>query len=124
MHVSHTLFEEIVRAETARVLDSLPSELREKAGEVTVLIADRPTHIQADQVGDDDLLGLYEGVSLVDRHVTDSETVADQITLFRVPLMEMCRTLNELKEEIRITFIHELGHYFGFEEGDLESRGL
>ena len=51
------------------------------------------------------------------------ETVADRITLFRVPLMESCRTMEELREEIRITLLHELGHYFGFEENDLEERG-
>ncbi|HNV48489.1 MAG TPA: metallopeptidase family protein [Spirochaetota bacterium] len=44
--------------------------------------------------------------------------------MFRIPLMEMCRDERELRSEVRITVIHELGHYFGFDEPDLERLGL
>ncbi|MBM4424495.1 MAG: hypothetical protein FJ030_14100 [Chloroflexi bacterium] len=47
----------------------------------------------------------------------------DRITLFRLPIASLCRTEIELKAQIRKTLIHELGHYFGFSEGDLEARG-
>ncbi len=125
MRVTPLVFERLVREATELVAASLPDELREKAAQVTVIAADRATRAQIDGAGGgNDLLGLYEGVSLVDRHVGDTETVADSITLFRVPLMESCRTMEELREEIRITLLHELGHYFGFEENELEERGL
>jgi predicted Zn-dependent protease with MMP-like domain len=126
MRVTPLAFETLVRETTGRVLASLPADLRDRAAEVTVVVADRATRAQLDGAGggDDDLLGLYEGVNLVERHVGDMETVADRITLFRIPLMESCRTMEELREEIRITLLHELGHYFGFEENDLEDRGL
>lgn len=126
MRVTPLVFEQLVSEATDRVLASLPGDLREKAGEVTVVAADRATREQLDGAGggDDDLLGLYEGVNLVERRVGDMETVADRITLFRIPLMESCRTMEELREEIRITLLHELGHFFGFEENELEDRGL
>jgi predicted Zn-dependent protease with MMP-like domain len=126
MRVTPRDFEQLVRETTEKVLAALPDDLREKAVEVTVIAADRATRVQLDGAGggDDDLLGLYEGISLVDRHVGDTEAVADCITLFRIPLMESCRTMKELREEIRITLLHELGHYFGFEENELEERGL
>lgn len=126
MRVTPLVFERLVRETTGQVLASLPDDLREKAVLVTVIAADRATRAQIDGAGGggDDLLGLYEGVSLVDRRVGDSETVADSITLYRIPLMESCRTMEELRGEIRITLLHELGHYFGFEENELEDRGL
>lgn len=126
MRVTPLVFERLVRETTEHVLASLPDDLREKAALVTVIAADRASRAQIDGAGggDDDLLGLYEGVSLIDRHVGDLEPVADSITLFRIPLMESCRTMEELHEEIRITLLHELGHYFGFEENELEKRGL
>jgi predicted Zn-dependent protease with MMP-like domain len=126
MRVTPLVFERLVRETTESVLASLPGDLRERAALVTVITADRATRAQIDGTGggDDDLLGLYEGVSLVDRHVDDSNAVDDTITLFRIPLMESCRTMEELREEIRITLLHELGHYFGFEENELEERGL
>jgi predicted Zn-dependent protease with MMP-like domain len=126
MRVTPLAFERLVRETNERVIESLPSDLRGKAGLVTVVAADRATRAQIEGAGggDDELLGLYEGVNLLERRVGDMETVADRITLFRIPLMESCRTAEELREEIRITLLHELGHFFGFEESDLEDRGL
>lgn len=108
----------MVRSIHAVVMEDLEPDLRARAEEVTIVIADRPPR------GDDDLLGLYEGISLPDRHIDDMEAVADRITLFRRPLLDACNTAAELREEIRITLLHELGHYFGFDEDELLTRGL
>jgi predicted Zn-dependent protease with MMP-like domain len=124
MRMAQKTFERLVREENARVLKSLPPDLRARAETVTIIIADRPTRQESGPTDGDDLLGLYEGVSLTDRHVGDMEAVADQITLFRVPLLDSCETPKELREEIRITLLHELGHYFGFEEDELLKHGL
>ncbi len=51
----------------------------------------------------------------------DSGNLPDRITLFRIPLAS-CGTTADLRREIRITILHELGHFFGFGEGDLEDR--
>jgi predicted Zn-dependent protease with MMP-like domain len=126
MHITSGKFEQLVRSITADMQRALPPELRDKAQRVIVGIADRPSREQYGQVenNDDDLLGLYEGTPLPERHIDDLFILPDQITLFRMPLMDLCANEAELREEIRLTLIHELGHYFGFEEGDLEKLGF
>lgn len=126
MNLSRAQFEKLVAAAAASIVNSLPDDLREKAGQVIITAAEYPTGEQAGEAGDGegDLLGLYEGTPLVERRVDDAYTGPDRITLFRIPLLEMCVDMSELREEIRITIIHELGHYFGFDEGELEKRGL
>jgi predicted Zn-dependent protease with MMP-like domain len=130
MNIPPKKFEDLVLGAAARIVASLPSDLRSKAEEVIFAVSDRPSAEQLINVGDEeegdagDLLGLYEGVSLVDRKIDDMLVLPDRITLFRIPFAEMCRNERELREEIRLTIIHELGHFFGFEEGDLEERGL
>ncbi|MBP7734432.1 MAG: metallopeptidase family protein [Spirochaetes bacterium] len=111
-------FERMVRTIHTGVMEALDPDLRARAEKVTIVIADRPPR------GDDDLLGLYEGISLPDRHIDDMEAVADRITLFRRSLLDACESIEELREEIRITLLHELGHYFGFDEDELLKRGL
>lgn len=128
MNIPVKKFEDLVMGAAARIIASLPSDLRIKAEEVIFAVADHPTAEQLTSVGDEDdagdLLGLYEGISLIDRKIDDMPILPDRITLFRIPFAEMCRNERELREEIRLTIIHELGHFFGFEEGDLEERGL
>lgn len=131
MNIPMKKFEDMVLGAAARIVASLPPDLRSRAQEVIFAVADRPTPEQIRNVGDDeddeyagDLLGLYEGTSLIDRGIDDTPLVPDRITLFRVPFADMCGNDRELREEIRLTIIHELGHFFGFEEGDLEERGL
>lgn len=124
MRMAHRTFESLVREVHAGVMKSLDPGLRARAEEVTIIIDDRPSRSELGPGEEDDLLGLYEGVSLKDRHIDDMEAVADRITLFRLPLLNACDTIEELRNEVRITLIHELGHYFGFEEDELLSRGL
>jgi predicted Zn-dependent protease with MMP-like domain len=130
MNIPAKKFEDLVMGAAARIVASLPPELRSKAEEVVFAVADRPSLEQSRSVGDEDdtdagdLLGLYEGISLIDRKIDDMPVLPDRITLFRLPFADMCRNERELREEIRLTIIHELGHFFGFEEGDLEERGL
>jgi predicted Zn-dependent protease with MMP-like domain len=123
MRMARGTFERIVREMHRGVMDTLAPDLRARAEEVTIVIADRPPR-DAIADDDDDLLGLYEGISLTDRHIDDMEAVADRITLFRIPLLDACDSKEELRGEIRITIIHELGHFFGFEEDELLNRGL
>lgn len=122
MKISREHFRRLVDRIILEVRESLPSDLRELSAEVIFTTADRPSDDDADS--HEELLGLYEGVSLPDRHVDNSFTLPDRITLFRIPLAEMCDNENQLRREIRLTIIHELGHYFGFNEHELEERGL
>lgn len=126
MQVMRRRFEELAKSITSEVMRALPNEMRRKAAHVIVKAADRPTREQCElyNEGYDDLLGLFEGTPLPERHVDEMHYLPDEITLFRIPLAEMCADEEELREEMRITIIHELGHFFGFGEDALEKLGF
>lgn len=122
--VSRQRFEELVDDIAARIVRTLPPHLRAEAEQVILLVEDEPTPEQ-DPDGAGDLLGLYEGVPLVERGADgDVLMFPDRITLFYRPLVRLAPTEPALREEIRITLLHELGHFFGFDEDELEARGL
>ena len=70
----------------------------------------------------DGLLGLYTGVSLVDRG-GDLPTLPDKITLFQRPIESICASKEEVVREIGKTLLHEVGHYLGIDEEGLEELG-
>lgn len=113
------------RAVIEETLRGVPAELRQAVDNLEFLLAEWPTPEQLGSVGleDDDLLfGLYEGTPLPDRE-NDVPVLPDIITLFWGPLLEACETEEELREEIRKTILHELAHYFGFDEDRLDELG-
>ena len=65
------------------------------------------------------VMGLYEGVHLVERSMDDT-ILPDCITLYKGPFERACRTRAEMEAEVRVTVLHEIGHVFGLEEGQLE----
>ena len=69
-----------------------------------------------------ELLGLYIGVPLPDRG-SELPQLPDLIYLFQRPIERRCSTPQEVVEEVRVTLLHEVGHYFGLEEEDLERQG-
>jgi predicted Zn-dependent protease with MMP-like domain len=105
-------FERHVRA----ALDSLPSHIASALDNVAVVVEDE--HPQ-----DPDLFGLYEGIPLPDRTHMDSGRLPDRIAIYRLPLVETFDDPAELEEEIRITVLHELAHYFGIDEDRLDELG-
>jgi predicted Zn-dependent protease with MMP-like domain len=104
-------FEEIVR----RAVESLPPELREAVRNVEIAIEEE---LQEDP----DVFGLYEGVPLTERHDW-AGSLPDRIRIFRRPLVESFPDPAELEEEIRVTVLHELAHYFGIDEDRLDELG-
>lgn len=77
----------------------------------------------------DALCGLHTGVPLTDRSVMDSGRLPNVVTLYRLGILAMARRAgghidqDELRRQIRITLLHELGHYHGLDEDDLEALG-
>jgi predicted Zn-dependent protease with MMP-like domain len=122
MRVSPERFEQLAFEIAGEVLATLPEDLRVEAETVILEIADQATPVQ---VGErrGTLLGLYEGVPLIARHADSVVLYPDRITLFHLPLQGLARTEVELRRQIRKTLVHELGHFFGFEENELEARG-
>jgi predicted Zn-dependent protease with MMP-like domain len=108
-----------------QALAGIPEELRRALDNVHVVVEDWPTPEQLASVGlpeDGLLFGLYEGTPLPERGL-EPPLLPDRITLFQGPLEEACGTEEELREEIRRTVVHELGHYFGLDEARLEELG-
>ncbi|MGH2522377.1 MAG: metallopeptidase family protein [Anaerolineales bacterium] len=122
MQVSRQRFETLAFEIAEAILAKLPADLRAEAETVILEIADRPTPEQA-ALGRGALLGLYEGVPLVERHFHTVLLQPDRITLFQPALQSLARTEVELRYHIRKTLIHELGHFFGFDEEELHERG-
>jgi predicted Zn-dependent protease with MMP-like domain len=104
-------FEEHVQ----RALASLPQELRDAIRNVEISVEDEHPE-------DPDLFGLYEGVPLPERGDW-AGSLPDRIRIFRLPLEESFDDPAELEEEIRITVLHELAHYFGIDENRLSELG-
>jgi predicted Zn-dependent protease with MMP-like domain len=96
-------------------LDSLPPHLAAALDNVAIVVED-------EHPDDPDLYGLYEGVPLPERGDMAGE-LPDRITIFRVPLEEEFDDPRDLEAEIRITVLHELGHYFGLDEDRLAELG-
>jgi predicted Zn-dependent protease with MMP-like domain len=112
MYVDRAEFERLVEA----ALDDIPDEIARQVDNVVVLVEDDPP---ADEP---DLLGVYDGVSLTER-THDHSGLPDRITVFRRPLMEMCRDRDELVHEIGVTVVHEVAHHFGIDDDRLHELG-
>ncbi len=69
------------------------------------------------------VLGFYQGVPLDRRGHDYSGVLPDRILIFRHPLMRICRTPEELREQVRITVVHEIGHFFGLDDARLHELG-
>jgi predicted Zn-dependent protease with MMP-like domain len=90
----------------ARALDSLPPDVARRLENVAVVV-------EEEHPEDPDLLGLFE----------QEEYMPAKITIYRLPLVESFPDAQELEHEIRVTVLHELGHYFGLEEDRLGELG-
>ncbi len=116
-----------IRREVARVIDKLPKRFREQLRNVEIVVETRPSNelLRAEGLDprEDTLYGIYQGVPLPDRSALDPPLLPDKITIFAEPLLEDFPDPDELREEIRLTVLHEIAHYFGMEEEDIEDLG-
>jgi predicted Zn-dependent protease with MMP-like domain len=104
-------FEDHVRA----ALDELPSNIAAALENVAVVVED-------ENADDPDLFGLYHGVPLPERGDVGG-MLPDRIAIYRIPLEESFPDPDDLREEIRITVLHELAHYFGLDEDRIAELG-
>jgi|SRR5215210_2603406 len=107
-----------------RAVDRLPPELSRLLENVAIVVDDWPDYSTPLVSGGpgETLYGLYEGVPLTERGAGYYGVLPDKITIFRGPL-ERDFTKDELEEQVRITVVHEIAHYFGFGEERLEELG-
>lgn len=104
-----------------RALEGVPPELSQYLENIVIVVDDWPEEHMLGEGEDDTLYGLYEGVPITERG-SDYYGLPDRITIFRGPL-ERDFLADELEEEIRVTVIHEIAHYFGFDEARISELG-
>jgi predicted Zn-dependent protease with MMP-like domain len=97
-------------------LDSLPQEFRDQIRNVAVLVEDLPPRPSR---GRQLLLGIFHGVPTTKKSFFDLSTGPDHIVLYQKNIEAVCSSEEEVREQIRRTVIHELGHYFGMSEEQL-----
>jgi predicted Zn-dependent protease with MMP-like domain len=111
--VSADEFEKLVIDE----LDALPDEMIDGLENVVFVTEDRP------EDGSLDLLGLYDGVALTERGQYGFGELPDRIILYREPLLAIVENLEELKDEIHVTLVHEIAHFYGLNDEQLHDLG-
>jgi len=122
MKLSQEEFDRIVKQAIKRI----PREFREHLENIVIAVQKRPSRALLQEVGlspHETLLGLYRGVSLERRSITAPPLFPDTIFLFQEPLEEMCSSIEEMKQQIEKTVVHEIAHYFGISEERLADLG-
>jgi predicted Zn-dependent protease with MMP-like domain len=116
-----------IRKEVARVLDKLPRQFRKQLHNVEIVVEERPGEELFLDAGldpeHDTLYGLYQGIPLPDRSSLYPPILPDKITIFAEPLLEDFPDPDELREQIRTTLLHEIAHYFGFDDDEIDKLG-
>jgi len=105
-------FEELV----ADALDQVPGELTALMDNVVLLVADENEE-------DRELLGLYEGIALTDRGFDYGGSLPDRIFVYRLPILAICQTEDEVVDEVSTTVVHEIAHHFGIDDERLHQLG-
>jgi predicted Zn-dependent protease with MMP-like domain len=98
-------------------LDLLPDEMVDGLDNVVFVTEARP------EEGSLDLLGLYDGTALTERDRYGFGELPDRIVLFREPLLAIAEDLEHLKDQIHVTLVHEIAHYYGLDDEQLHELG-
>ena len=114
-------------------LDAIPQHFLDELENVCLATADEPEeedlaiaddpYYPGGTVEDGELLGLYDGLNIVERADGYDMVEPDVITIFKGPHERMCDSREEIVEEITKTVIHEIGHYFGLDDDRLYEMG-
>ncbi len=109
---------EVFEALVVDELDRLPDEMVEGLENLVFVVEDRP------EDGSLDLLGIYEGVAITERGQYGFGELPDRIVLYREPLLDAAEgDLDELREQIHVTLVHEIAHYYGIDDDELHRLG-
>ena len=117
--MTHTEFEALVE----RALRTLPRTLKTKIANVAVVIEDWADDETLRELGiepPDTLYGLYRGIDLTHRDSSYGNVLPDTIHIYQGPIEEDCTDAEEMAELVRDTVIHEIGHYFGLDDDNME----
>lgn len=113
LSVTPERFDELVD----EALAEIPQQLFDLVENCALIVEDEP----GPELGD--VLGYYDGTPLSDRTSQYSGVLPDRILIFRGPLLRLVSSEEELVEEVRITVWHEIAHFFGIEDDELDDLG-
>jgi predicted Zn-dependent protease with MMP-like domain len=118
--------EERIRVIAEKVLDELPVKFRRRLIGVPVLVEERPSEDLVRERFDPRSLGLFEGPTDAERQLGDTAPTPTRIVLYAANLAAFVDPEDEveLAGEVEVTLLHEIGHYFGLDEDELEALGL
>jgi len=123
-HVHEHLTEEALIEVAEETLAEMPEQFRELLGNVPIVVADRPAQADVEAGMDPRILGLFNGAPHGEAGSTADVPGVTEIVLFRQNLERVVADDDDLRDEIRITLLHEAGHFFGLDEEGLERIGL
>ena len=98
-------------------LDLLPDDMVDGLDNVVFVTESRP------EDGSLDLLGIYDGVAMTERGAYGFGELPDRIVLYREPLLAVSADLEELKDQIHVTLVHEIAHFYGLDDAQLHELG-
>jgi predicted Zn-dependent protease with MMP-like domain len=108
----------------SEAIDTIPARFRRHLENIAVVVEDEPSPALLDEMEveePDTLFGLYQGTPLTERRWDYGNVLPDRIVLFQGPIEDVSETEDDVVTEIGETLIHEVGHYFGLSEEEIEA---
>lgn len=115
-------FDELV----AEAIEQVPDEFRERLDNVEVVVEEEPSPRilrEMGLLGRGTLLGLYQGVPRTKRNTWAMPMLPDRITIYRRPILAICRTREQVVRQVQKTVVHEIAHHFGIDDAHLRRLG-
>ena len=112
-------FEKLV----ADAIRLIPARFRREMENLALVVEDEPDAALLAEMGiepPDSLYGLYQGIPLPERHWAEGNRLPDRITIFQRPIEQDAEDAEDARDMIAETLIHEVGHYFGLSEEEIE----
>ncbi len=119
LSVTESEFQTLVQ----QALDGLLDEYAKLLTNVAVVVEEEPSpdvreDLEMDE--DEDLLGLYRGLSIdKDSFFEPGGQLPAKISIYRGPILRLCRTKEDVVQEVRDTVVHEIGHHFGLDDDEM-----
>ncbi len=107
----------------AEAVDTIPASFRKHLQNIAIVVEDEPSPdllAEMEIEPPDTLFGLYQGTPLPERHWGHGNALPDRISIYQFPIEDACDTEDEIVTEVGETLIHEVGHFFGLSEEELE----
>lgn len=111
------MFERLV----AKALERLPRAFKERLDNISIQVEDAPSREQLSEMGIESgtLFGLYQGVPLTERGWGYGNVLPDRIVIYQQPIEDAAATEQDIEDIVLDTVMHEIGHYFGFDDAEL-----